>query len=379
MNSKDLKVKFILLIVLVALGCKEEFLLESKGYQPILVVDGFITNEKPPYTIKLSKASPINNTEIIHFENCIVTLFENSNTSEILTEIEPGLYCTSEDGIHGQVGNSYNISIATPDQKSYITEPQKINKSVKIESIYAELMYTDNVNYIDGLPGYQFYTDSEIATNSENYFLWIMTETYQYTANYPIYDLFNVNATLNDYHNLYRCWKTQDVSSIFTGKTSNLSNPKIIKHPLHFVNTKTKRLQERYSLLLKQYAINKESYIFWEGIEKQNSEENLLIARQPYNIIGNIKNLTNPNELIFGNFTVASVSQKRIFVDKPRVAFYYDNECSMNFKYQLLVEKGYPTFVIKTEDLRTAKVNEWCVNCTFDGGKAFKPDFWIDK
>ncbi len=378
---KKSSIKYLIIFLIINSACKEEFLLESKGYQPILVVDGFITNERPPYTIKLSKASPINNTEIIHFENCIVTLFENSNTSEILTEIKPGIYSTSIDGIQGEIGSNYSLSIITPLNNDYITEPQEMKEPVKIDSVYAELISLENIEYIEGLAGYQFYTDSETAIDQENYFLWQMTETYQYTANHSIYAIYNVDATLPDYQNLFRCWKTQNVSSIFTGKTSNLNNPRILKHPLHFVSTETKKLQERYSLLLKQYTINNESFVFWEGIEEHNSNENFLIAAQPYNIIGNVINIKNPNELIFGNFTVASVSQKRIFVDRPRVPFYYEANCSLNFNYDLnlLITRGFSVFLVETEGGQKAKVKEWCVNCTLDGGKSFKPDFWIDK
>ncbi|NOQ27528.1 MAG: hypothetical protein GQ564_19370, partial [Bacteroidales bacterium] len=110
-------------------------------------------------------------------------------------------------------------------------------------------------------------------------------------------------------------------------------------------------------------------------IEDQASEENFLVASQPYNIKGNIKNINNPDESVFGNFTVASVTQKRIFVNSPHVAFYYEDGCSMSLGFNLY----NPAFIVNVPGWGLAKVNEWCVNCTFEGGEATKPDFWIDK
>ncbi|NOQ27527.1 MAG: DUF4249 family protein [Bacteroidales bacterium] len=372
-----IKTYYIFLIfAIIILGCKDEFLLETTNYKPILVVNGMITNEANPYTITLSTSSPINTLEKYPYENCIITLYENSDKSEVLKENEPGIYVTSEGSIQGSVGNNYSISILTPEGNEYITEPQEMKGSVEIDSVYAELIEIEDINYIYGLPGYQFYIDTKTASNQESYFLWNMIETYQYRANYPLWDIINMDdITLEEYKELYRCWKTRNSGYIFTGKTSNLTIPKIVHQPLHFVGTDTKKLQERYSLLLKQYSIGKESYYFWKSIEDQNSEENFLVASQPYNVIGNIKNINNPDESVFGNFTVASVTQKRIFIDAPRVAFYYDDGCSLNFDFKPYL----PAFLVDIDDWGIAKVNEGCINCTFEGGEATKPDFWIDK
>ncbi|MCK5171671.1 MAG: DUF4249 domain-containing protein, partial [Bacteroidales bacterium] len=333
-----------------------------------------------PYTIKLSLSSPINETGIIPFEACTVTILENDNNSEVLTEKEPGIYVTSEGGIQGVVGNNYSVSIITPEGKEYNTEPQEMKEPVAIDSVYAELLYLEEEAYPFGLPGYQFYIDTKTAPNQDNYFLWSMIETYQYTADYHLHSVFNGDSILYfslgelpEYENLYRCWKTQNPGYIFTGKTSNLIVPKISQQPLHFVGTDSRRLQERYSLLLKQYSIDEDAYYFWESIEDQISQENFLVANQPYNIIGNIKNTNNPDETVFGYFTVASVTQKRIFVDRPNNAFYYEMCAIMS------IPTLPPLFYVMLEEGDGGEVLESCIDCTFKGGVTTKPDFWIDK
>ncbi|NOQ24100.1 MAG: DUF4249 family protein, partial [Bacteroidales bacterium] len=139
------KTKAILVIfAIIILGCQDEFLLENKGFESITVVDGLISNEASPYTIKVSTSSPLNTMEQFPYEACIVTLYENTDKSEVLKETEPGIYVTSVGGIQGNVGNNYSISILTPDGKEYNTEPQEMKEPVEIDSVYAELMIIED-------------------------------------------------------------------------------------------------------------------------------------------------------------------------------------------------------------------------------------------
>jgi len=373
-----MRVKLLILCIISLFGCKEEFLLESINYKPTLVVEGTITNEPGPYIIKISNSSPITDGKMIPHENCIVILYENTNYSEQLTEIEPGLYSTSEDGLQGKIGNEYKITIVTPEGNEYECQYQKLPEPVGIDSLFPKLIYQESLSYPLGLPGYQFYINTKKSNSLENYFLWDLTETYQYTAEYIVVDFINLeNATPEDYYKYYRCWKTQKIKNLYTGKTSNLVVPQIVEHPLHFVSTNTRRLQERYSLLLKQYSINKETYSYYKNIENLFSSENFLSTSQPYNVIGNIKNSKNESELVFGNFTVASVIQKRIYVNAPNVPFYFE-KCGIGFDLIELKRRSTPVYLVIAENGLMGGVAEPCINCTFEGGVIEKPDFWID-
>ena len=87
----------ILLVFVISIGCKDEFLLETKDYKSYLVIDGMITNEPGPYSIKLTKSSPVSEYGEIPYEGCTITLFEKEGQSEILKEISPGNYQTSNE------------------------------------------------------------------------------------------------------------------------------------------------------------------------------------------------------------------------------------------------------------------------------------------
>jgi hypothetical protein len=399
-----MKLKFIhiiTIIFLISASCKEEFIIDNKSYQQTLVISGSISNEEGPYTIIISKSAPVNDFSEIPVEGCTVSIFEKSVTTETyeeLTEIKPGVYQTADGGIQGKVGNSYSLSIITPDGKEYVTDYQEIKQPVEIESVEYELIERDHEDYVYGLPGYQFSISTKQAQTKDNYFLWQLTETYQYQNDYKVTDYFigyetilindsaviqeATNDTLLQFFNekVYTCWKTQSVNYLYTGKTDNLSTPQIIKQPLEFVTTETKRLSMRYSLLVKQLTIDEQAYYYWRQLEEQSSNNNFLVASQPYSIIGNIRNVNDENDLVFGYFTVSSVNQKRIFADRPNKPFYYEKSMVITDQETIsdIMERKAPPHYFATTDDGEGLINADCIDCRIAGGTNKKPDFWID-
>jgi hypothetical protein len=207
-----------------------------------------------------------------------------------------------------------------------------------------------------------------------------MIETYQYHADYKLYGMYDkwgefqkVGIGMSDiFNDVYWCWKTQNSGYIVTGTTQNLSTPQISKQPILFVGTDTRKLQKRYSLLVNQYTITEEAHSFWKKIEDQSSNDNFLVANQPFKIVGNLKNINNPDESVYGYFTVASADQKRVFVDEPSAPFYY-TICFVDYEAPFI--SNY--WVISNEE-RLGTVYESCLDCTSKGGDIIKPDFWID-
>lgn len=386
-----MKTKWIVaLFVLLVLGCKEEFPLEFNSNEKILVVEGGITNKPGPYSVRLSTTLPINQPIRVPFDKCVLTISDNLGHSEILTETSPGVYMTSKDGIQGIIGNEYSLLVVTPDNKVYQTAFEEMKTVIEIDSVYAELTNHEDLSYPYGLPGFQFYVDSKPAAEKETYVMWNMVETYKYEADYKLHalfyygDYFYANRSMDtiaqitglNYDTLFTCWKTDPVRHIFTGQIGNLSEQKITHKPLHFVGTETKKLSVKYSLFVQQCSISKDAYSFWESIRDQISDESFLYTKQPYNITGNLKNVDDMEELTFGYFTVASVSEKRVFYEKPNTTFYFKK--GYTAEPIDLNKKAQPVYLVLTDLKGMAFVQKDCVDCRTEGGVIKKPDFWVD-
>jgi len=374
----------IIFIFVFFVGCKEEFTLDLQNYNPVIVINGYMTDDIGPYEVNISLSSAVNQYKYIPYSGCSVFIMDDQGNEEMLYEVESGVYRTSELGMQGIPGNCYSLYIETPEGNKYKSDFQKLSKAVEIDSVYAKLNYELVEYYPFELPGYQFYVNTPKSENENDYLLWRMEETYEYTANYHLYAIYNgqLNFDIREYDDYYRCWMTQNVNYFYTATTEKLTEPRINKQPLHFVGTDSKRLQVKYSLLLKQYSINKNAYNYWKNIEKQYSEENFLVANQPYNIKGNIENVDDPNEIVFGYFTVGAVRQKRIFVDSPDVPFYY-MFCSINEDYKeayaMLAKRGnpHPFYIVRVGEVEGA-VAEGCIDCRKENSTINKPDFWTD-
>ena len=100
-----MKIRYILLLfIIVMTGCRESFMPGYRDYQSALVVEGMITNQPGPYTIKLSKTQPVGDEEFIPYSGCSVELQEKNGESELLTELDSGIYRSAENGIQGEIG-----------------------------------------------------------------------------------------------------------------------------------------------------------------------------------------------------------------------------------------------------------------------------------
>ena len=383
------KVFFISSILLFAFGlnsCVERFRPNIDKYDNLLVIDGNITNQPGPYTVKLSRSAPLHNLEFIPITDCQVSIFDNTGISEVLVPVDAGVYQTSPSGIQGIVGRQYKISIQLPDGNIYESDFEELKQAVELESVYTQIEYREDETVNHTLAGYQFYLDTKKADTEANYYFWSLEATYQYQSDYTIRWIYR--DTLEWFHapwKYYNCWTTDPLSDIYVFNTEGLITPVITAFPLHYVNTETRKLSVRYSLLVKQFTISKQAYSFFEGLQ-DNTGEGSLYSQQPTQIRGNVFNIDNAGEPVLGYFLIAGLHEKRLFVDRPKlpVHFYYSQcqltEADFEAYAQLpwYASAEFPYFAIETPGGRRAVPNQACVDCRRKGGMVEKPDFWID-
>ena len=370
---------YLLIVILLLSACREPFDPDVPDHENTLVVDGSITNEPPPYTVRISRTSSLEYPEYKPFPGCTITLYDSEGQSEVLTERETGVYKTSATGIRGEPGKSYRIEITTNTGKHYRSDFVEMRESVSIDSAYAKIDYQQTKNFPEGLPGYQFYITTQRASDDTSHLFWSLEETYEYTSDFgidAIYENYRMETNI-PWDSLYRCWKTQDIKQIFTATTSNLIEPVIQGQPLHFVGTDTRQLMIRYSLKVKQHSINQSTYQYWNNLKEQISEEDFFFGRQPFQVGGNLYNPEQPEDLIRGYFMVSSVESKRIFVKRPKVEFLYPTcvlDTSDKF-LSFLPPDQWPIYLARSQG-KLGTAHDYCFDCRLRGGELRKPEFW---
>lgn len=379
-------------IIMLLSGCVDKYWPESEfKYDRMIVVEGMITNTPGPYTVYLSVSAALDKPEFIPLSGYSVIISDDQGNMELLTQIEPGVYMTSADGIQGVIGRSYKLGIFSyADNKIYESAYELLRKPVEIEDVHGEIEFHTDSDYEYNLSGYQFYVDTKTAEQDTNYLLWQMDYTYQYEANYLaryVYDNYQME-TMHPSDSLLTCWKTGKRKEIITNKTENLSEPTFKKIPLCYITTETKELSIRYSLLVKQHTISYEAYRFWNQLEEFKEDTYWLYAKQPYPIKGNLECTSDGDEIILGYFMVAGVDEKRVFVDRPLgVDWHYKTDCGfytgeyMTYKLHLLHD-SWPVYLTKYWNgfnyITALPQEQYCVDCRQSGGELTPPEFWIE-
>ncbi|UCG28385.1 MAG: DUF4249 family protein, partial [Bacteroidales bacterium] len=233
--------------------------------------------------------------------------------------------------------------------------------------------------------GIQFFIDADPQDDIDRKFRWELVETWEYEAENFIQ--YYYDGLLHEYPDpwaLFRCWKTDNIHSIFATSTYNSTSTKIKRFPLNYVSNQSNRLRIKYSLLVKQYCVSDEAYEYWYQLQKQSQESGGFYETQPPQLTGNIYNVDDPEENVLGYFYVSSAAEKRIFVDENFLFRTPGPECILDTiqSFQKLRKLGgpYPIYLISLSQMGTGPPygRGWglCFDCTTGGGTTSKPWFW---
>jgi hypothetical protein len=177
------------------------------------------------------------------------------------------------------------------------------------------------------------------------------------------------------------CWRTLRIPDIFTLTTDNLAENRYEKYSLHFVNNLTSRLAYGYSLLVRQFALSRAAFIYYENLRVNSNPQGGLYDKQPLAIQGNLHNMTHPEKDVLGYFSASAARSKRIFIypilDLPLMFDSYCDPIPLRNGLKAIKPKDYPAYLLgNSQGYSLTWMDNECVNCLLLGGINVKPDFW---
>lgn len=310
---KTIYIKNYILILLLSLlsgSCAETYVLQSDTYEEALVVEATITNEFKKQEIKLSKTAKLEDDGVENEIGAAVTVKDDSGGIFPFKE-ENGIY-VSESEFQAQPNKKYSLEIKTKDGKIYQSFNETLTTDNKIEDIIPTVI-TDSK---EGR-GVEIRVHAFDPTNTSKYYRYEYDETYKIIA--PVYREEKLVVTgprsialePND-PNTRICYSTKSSNDIILTTTTNLQEDRI-DFPVRFISDQNYIISHRYSILVKQYVQNLESYTFRKTMKEISSSESVLSPKQPGFVSGNIKCISDSNVKVIGFFEVSSFSSKRIF------------------------------------------------------------------
>jgi len=371
----------IILLFITFTSCVDKYWPELDKYQNLLVVDGQLTNGNDPLAVRLSVSSPVNKGEYIPQSGAELYVSDENQNLIQLTEVEAGTYRAMDTSFRGLAGYVYQLHINLPNGQSYISDPCYLKAESPIDAVYGNIESPENLANNSGFPGMQFYVENHSENSDTSYYLWRLSQTWEYKSTFDIdYTWEGEFIPYPDPDSLRTCWISTNVNEVIFGSTEYLDPTAVNQFPLHFVSTKSKKLSIKYSLLVKQLSISEEAFKFYNAIKQQNIDQGEMWMQQPIQILGNMHNVNNPNEPVLGYFIVAGHSEKRIFVSRPALEFYYDI-CTPDFEslrwIEFEPESNWPIYIDDIMFLGWAMADQrLCFDCRLEGGSITPPDFW---
>lgn len=364
-----------------------------------LVVDGVITTDPGPYTVKLNTVIRTDDTHPLGVPVTAtkVILADDAGQTEEMVQISDGMYQTKASGIRGMIGRSYHVRVEMGDGTVFESNPDKIGAVGSVDSIYWAF---ESQPKSDGPTEYRYriYMNASAATGTDKYYRWKLNGTYvvrtepKFThceppppgcfwcpppcsgavAVVPFGEpkegyAFNPATGLPEYViglqcSCCRCWVTAPENKPRVTDTRLSSNGKFLNVEMGTVPVNYYTFWEKYRVEVQQMSLSRQAFEYWQAIQSQREGIGSLFQPIGGKIPTNIYEVNNKRRA-YGIFYAAAVSRKQIYLDKNT--------------YRI------PEIRVPQDDcngiLRSGPIGKDC-RIAFPGQKSTttRPDDWVD-
>lgn len=362
--------RVLLYIIIIIAGCKEEYNVpvDATGYN-YLVVEGNIVAGNDSTFIHLTRTIPVDDTSNLTPEtNARVQVESEGGELYLLQEKGDGIYFAPPLNIN--TGNNYRLHIVTSDGKEYASDYVPVKTTPPIDSVSWKP---------DASNGVAIYVTTHDPAGNTRYYRWEYDETWEHrsrSGSLLIYDpaLHDVRYRLPE-EQIYRCWNSDAPGDIQIANTAGLSADVLFEKPLTNIPYNSVKISFVYSIRVRQYALTKEAYEFWDNLKKNTEEQGGIFGPRPFADYGNIRCITDPTEPVVGFISACSLSQQRIYIEWEQVQwpFYYPF-CQDSTVAPSMIETVFSgPFVLPiayTSPPRGAVIGSGpeCVDCRLTGG-----------
>jgi len=246
---------------MAAQGCKKPYLpgivAVSSNY---LVVEGVINTGSDSTSIRLSRTVPLSSTRQVKPEfGATVTILTDAGGNYPLSPAGNGYY--KGPGLNLNSLAKYGLKIVTSGGKVYQSDMVVAKNSPPIDSVYYRIMNN----------GVQVYADTHDPANNTHYYRWDFSETYEFRSAFYSYDYFTqtpVDTVLSrpPSAQIFTCWRGDASYTIIVNTSAKLAKDIITNNAVAFVESTSEKLEARYSILVKQYAITADAFNYFQQL-----------------------------------------------------------------------------------------------------------------
>lgn len=372
MHKSLIKYLVLFLTPLLFSGCVAKFIPEIEEDRELLVVQGLLTNQNEPDTIKLSRSLPLGQKiDARPVTGSTVSISDDEGNSYTLSETNAGSYTTPPSFIRTP-GRFYTLHINSGGL-NYESFPMEMKPVPPIDSVYYEKSVIEKpFQSFKGVDACDIFLDTHDPTGNCKFYRWDFSETWVFRLLYEV-----PNNT---------CWISDNSHYVNVKSTAAFNESKVIRYPLIHISNLTDRLQTRYSILVNQYSINEDEFNYWEKISNIAVQVGSLYDIIPASVPSNIQCIENPGEKVLGYFSVSAKTSKRIYIQNNFAGIvnrYADcvtdtildgKPTGLNERVWILLTHACSFPCSPLYEITTHKE---CTDCTLRGS-IIRPSFWED-
>ncbi len=312
-----------LLLSFMLFSCREAYHPELYDAPKALVVEGLITDELRSHTIKVSRALPFDSVGLIPETGAEVFIAEKGGGLYTFDEVKPGKYVSNPAKFRARTGSAYTLTIRTKDGKVYKSSEQTLFPRKEFSEI-TNTRRTGKYPNTDGgeivyfnVPGSQFMTSLDLTSDTNPYYRFSSILVSQFVME-------------RDTPKISYCWQKFNPDDYFNINDIKYNSSGVFQHDLGFcpvdcvfygIYTKELRVAsgatikifntlDKFVISFKQYRLNKETYEYYKSLNKQLEAKQQIFDPIPFQSIGNLKCISDPDALVLGIFEVSAVSNR---------------------------------------------------------------------
>ena len=301
---------FYSLVLGLVTACIDRVELPIRAEEPRLVVEGQITNEAPPYTVRLTYTGKydVATGQTPGIGNARVSLADDAGHSTSLVLNGTGLYQTTDRTFRGQVGRAYSLTVVLADGKRYVTKAERMPAVPVIDSVSAKLIQASNYPY-----QFSYLISTRDPATEKNYYRWTgYGITTRMSTGVPC--CLGCSSICFD-----RCWTTaaSDVVNVYSDAAINgnlIRERSVLQVPIYAIGPQLIEIQ--------QYGITQANYQFWKLYQQQSARTGSIFDPLPAPVTGNVVNANDPIDVARGYFAVTSITRKRFRQQNYNAPFY---------------------------------------------------------
>lgn len=279
----------------------------------------------------------------------------------------------------------YRLGVSIPDRGEYLSEFRGVLITPPIDSITRSITPDNLTAYIEVTAHKE---NAEAADTSRLYCKWNYEENWEspsvYAPSIEWNKKFQMVVELSEEEKGERhfCFSESVSSEVLIGNTEKLTENRIYKQIIAKIPNNDSRAKSLYSIKVSQQALDKEAYVYWEVMRRNSSDIGGLFSSQPTEVVGNIKNVSNPGEQVVGYVNVATVQTRRAFIDWGETDF-YKSGCVMTRPPEgpdfVVIMNSYVSsgnrLVFRTDEEVLWGSTVECVDCRLYSNST-KPEWW---